>query len=186
MIDAQGWFDQVTRIVSPNYDDRPDPNDISLLVLHHISLPPGVFGGGQVLELFSNNLDCASHPFFSALKNVRVSAHFFIDRAGFLIQLVPCCKRAWHAGQSSFLGRERCNDFSLGIELEGTGEIPYTVSQYHTLAWLTQQLIENYPIQAIVGHSDIAPARKTDPGPSFDWQRYYDLTQLSHSMRTHI
>ena len=178
LFDTQGWLNQTTRIVSPNCDARPDAGDISLLVIHHISLPAGTFGGQAVTDLFCNQLDCTTHPSFAPLQGVRVSAHFFINRGGLLTQFVPCRQRAWHAGVSSFKGRERCNDFSLGIELEGTGEIPYTAAQYRTLAWLTQQLFATYPLTAIAAHSDIAPGRKTDPGPSFDWMHYLALAQL--------
>lgn len=182
--DPAGWLAHTTRIVSPNCDARPDPQEISLLVIHHISLPPGKFGGQAVIDLFCNQLDCAAHPDFQGLRGVRVAAHFFINRGGLLTQFVPCRQRAWHAGVSSFAGRERCNDFSIGVELEGTGDIPYTLAQYQTLAWLTQQLLKTYPLRHVAGHSDIAPGRKTDPGESFDWAFYFSLAQLPESFRS--
>jgi len=157
---------------SPNHDARPEGSRVELLVIHNISLPPGRFGGPAVEELFMNVLDCAAHPYFEALRGIRVSAHFLIRRGGELVQFVPCDLRAWHAGVSSWRGRERCNDFSIGIELEGTDQRPYTERQYRRLECLTRMLRARYPITDIVGHSDIAPGRKTDPGPSFDWERY--------------
>lgn len=183
VFDAEGWLHAVTRISSPNQDARPDPHDISLLVVHHISLPPGEFGGPAIVDLFCNQLDPDAHPDFSALRDVRVSAHFLITRGGLLTQFVACRQRAWHAGASLFAGRERCNDFSIGIELEGTGTIPYTTAQYRTLAWLTQQLRGTYPLRHVVGHSDIAPGRKTDPGPSFDWNAYLRLIDAPENFR---
>ena len=170
-IDGDGWLAGVRRIASPNCDDRPGGLDITLLVVHGISLPPGAFGGGDVARLFTNRLDHDAHPFFATLRDLRVSAHFFIDRGGTLVQFVPCSQRAWHAGQSSWKGRERCNDFSIGVELEGTDARPYTLRQYARLARLIRVLRARYPIADVVGHSDIAPGRKTDPGPSFDWRR---------------
>jgi len=157
---------------SPNHDARPEGSLIELLVIHNISLPPGHFGGQAVEELFMNMLDCAAHPYFESLRGLRVSAHFLIRRGGELVQFVPCDLRAWHAGASSWRGRSRCNDFSIGIELEGTDQKPYTEKQYRRLAFLTRTLRARYPITAVAGHSDIAPGRKTDPGPSFDWERY--------------
>ncbi|WP_026957911.1 1,6-anhydro-N-acetylmuramyl-L-alanine amidase AmpD [Aliagarivorans taiwanensis] len=165
---------------SPHFDDRPDPSDISLVVIHCISLPEGQFGGPQVTDLFQGCLDCQSHPGFEELEGLRVSAHLFIDREGQLQQFVELDKRAWHAGVSSFEGRERCNDFSIGIELEGTDHSPFTDAQYQRLAEVCQSLLARYPNLSksrIVGHSDIAPGRKTDPGREFDWSRL--LSQLS-------
>jgi AmpD protein len=158
-------------IESPNCDDRPPAAEVSLLVIHGISLPPGKFGGDGVLRLFTNTLDWAAHPFYTTLKGLRVSAHFFVRRTGEIIQFVPCGRRAWHAGESSWRGRERCNDFSIGVELEGVDTRPYTERQYARLVPLAATLRRRYPIAEIVGHSDIAPGRKTDPGPAFDWER---------------
>jgi N-acetyl-anhydromuramoyl-L-alanine amidase len=139
--------------------------------VHGISLPPGEFGGDDVVRLFTNRLDPEAHPYFATLREVRVSSHFFISRDGALVQFVPCARRAWHAGASQWNGRERCNDFSIGIELEGTDTRPYTSRQYARLARLLRTLRERYPLRDVAGHSDIAPGRKTDPGPSFDWRR---------------
>jgi AmpD protein len=165
---------------SPNCDDRPDPNDINLLVIHGISLPPGEFGGNAVDDLFMNNLDYTQHPFYQSLLNLQVSIHLFIRRSGEIIQYVPFNLRAWHAGKSSFEGREHCNDFSIGIELEGCDNVPYTELQYQQLAAVTRLLMQYYPLitpARIVGHSDIAPGRKTDPGEAFDWDNYRQLLQ---------
>ena len=163
----------VTRYVpSPNCDARPAGCAIDLLVVHHISLPPGEFGGPGIIELFTNRLDPQAHPFYAAIAGNAVSAHFLVRRDGELTQFVPCARRAWHAGESSWKGRGRCNDFSIGVELEGTGEVPFTDAQYGRLAELTRALQARYPIADIAGHSDIAPGRKSDPGPSFDWARY--------------
>ncbi|MDW8324729.1 MAG: 1,6-anhydro-N-acetylmuramyl-L-alanine amidase AmpD [Burkholderiales bacterium] len=170
-VDAAGWVEGVRHIPSPNCDARPEGAAIRLVVIHGISLPPGEFGGPGVEELFTNRLDPAAHPFYETIKDLRVSAHFFIRRDGELIQFVPCALRAWHAGVSSWQGRERCNDYSVGIELEGTDHTPYTEAQYATLDRLLALLRAAYPIEAVVGHSDIAPGRKTDPGPAFDWGR---------------
>jgi len=159
------------QVPSPNADDRPLGTEITLLVVHNISLPPGVFGGRDVVRLFTNTLDCSSHPAYAALHELRVSAHFFVRRTGEVVQFVPCGRRAWHAGASSWRGRSRCNDFSIGVELEGTDVAPYADVQYARLARLARALGRRYPIRDIVGHSEIAPARKTDPGPAFDWPR---------------
>jgi AmpD protein len=144
---------------------------VDLVVIHNISLPPGVFGGGAIDALFMGQLDCAAHPYFAALAGVRVSAHFLIDRRGALTQYVSAQQRAWHAGQSSFAGRSGCNDFSLGVELEGTDEVPFAPVQYATLHTLLVVLAAAYPLRAVTGHADIAPGRKTDPGPFFDWEQ---------------
>jgi len=171
-IDAAGWFAKARRIDSPNCDERPPDADITLLVVHNISLPPGEFGGPGVEQLFTNRLDPAAHPYYATIHTLRVSSHFFIRRDGELIQFVPCAKRAWHAGASSWRGRERCNDFSLGVELEGSDEQPFTEAQYARLNELIRSLREAYPMLAdLAGHSDIAPGRKSDPGPYFDWNR---------------
>ena len=170
-LDELGILDGAEQIASPNCDERPDGESITLLVIHGISLPPGEFGGDAIARLFTNTLDCAGHPGFEALRDLRVSAHFLIRRRGEIVQFVPCAKRAWHAGESCHAGRERCNDFSVGIELEGTDDTAYTDPQYEALARLSSTLIARYPIADIVGHSDIAPGRKTDPGSAFDWSR---------------
>ena len=170
-INLQGLLEGVDYIPSPNCDDRP-PGPIDLLVIHNISLPPGEFGGEGVQQLFTNTLDPSSHPYYAAIAGLRVSAHFFVRRDGRITQFVPCTKRAWHAGESLWQGRACCNDFSLGIELEGGDAIPYTGAQYVALDSLTKALRAAYPICGIAGHCDIAPERKTDPGESFDWARY--------------
>jgi AmpD protein len=171
-IDASGLLDIAQFIASPNCDERPADIEISLLVIHNISLPPDEFGGDGVIELFTNRIDPQAHPYYQSLQELKVSAHFFIRRDGTIIQFVPCVKRAWHAGVSNWQDKERCNDFSIGIELEGSDITPFTDAQYTTLIALTQCLCDHYPIKHIAGHSDIAPGRKTDPGPCFDWQRY--------------
>lgn len=170
-IDALGWLAGAQRIESPNCDARPPGERISLLVIHNISLPPGEFGGPGVEQLFTNRLDPQAHPYFATIHTLRVSAHFFIRRDGALLQFVPCTRRAWHAGLSSWRGRPRCNDYSIGVELEGTDEMPYTDMQYAALNDLLMRLRAVYPIRDLAGHSDIAPGRKTDPGPGFDWSR---------------
>jgi AmpD protein len=159
------------QVSSPNCDERPSGVPVSLVVVHGISLPPGEFGGDAIERLFTNTLDPAAHPCFETIRDLRVSAHFLIRRDGALVQFVPAGKRAWHAGVSSWRGRERCNDFSIGIELEGTDERRYERAQYATLARLVRALRRRYPIRTIAGHSDVAPGRKTDPGPHFDWSR---------------
>jgi AmpD protein len=187
-ISADGRAGNARYIPSPNCDERPAGCAIELLVIHHISLPPGEFGGPGVIELFTNRLEPAAHPYYAAVAGARVSAHFLIRRDGELIQFVPCARRAWHAGKSSWKGRARCNDFSIGIELEGTGETPFTEAQYARLAEVTRALAARYPIADIAGHSDVAPGRKSDPGPSFDWGRYRamlkDKAEPQRSRRT--
>jgi len=172
MVDAAGQVDCARKLASPNCDERPPGAAVTLLVIHNISLPPGEFGGDGILRLFTNTLDCAAHPYYRTLIGARVSAHFLIRRSGELLQFVPCAKRAWHAGESAWCGRVRCNDFSIGIELEGADDVPYAESQYRVLAQLARALQSAYPIADIAGHCDVAPARKTDPGPSFDWSRF--------------
>ena len=166
-----GWIDGVRRIASPNCDERPDGEPVSLVVIHAISLPPAQFGSDDIMRLFTNTLDPDAHPYFAGISALRVSAHFLIRRSGELIQFVSCNRRAWHAGVSTWKNRERCNDFSIGIELEGCDELPFEDAQYDQLVRLTKLLHKHYPIQALAGHSDIAPTRKTDPGPCFAWQR---------------
>jgi AmpD protein len=173
-----GWLSTATVLVSPNADLRPNPADISLLVIHNISLPPGQFGGGHVAELFTNNLDPKGHPYFAEISDLKVSAHLLIDRKGEVTQFVPFHQRAWHAGVSEFDGRAACNDFSIGIELEGTDTEPYTEAQYQQLVEVTQCILGEYPAvnnDRILGHSDIAPERKTDPGPAFDWAYFKNI-----------
>jgi AmpD protein len=165
----------VRQVVSPNQCEREPESEISLLVIHSISLPPGEFGGGYVDDLFCNCLDTAIHPFFTEIEHLRVSAHLLIERGGSVTQYVPFNCKAWHAGQSCFEGRESCNDFSIGIELEGTDDSSFTDVQYDVLSAITRVLMKEYPginQRRIVGHSDIAPGRKTDPGQLFDWQKY--------------
>ncbi len=171
-LDAAGWLDCARRIDSPNCDARPPDAAVTLLVIHNISLPPGEFGGPGVEQLFTNRLDPAAHPYYATIHSLRVSAHFFIRRDGELIQFVPCSRRAWHAGASSWRGRERCNDFSIGVELEGSDEQPFSAVQYASLNRLIRALRQAYPtLVDRAGHSDIAPGRKTDPGPYFDWEK---------------
>jgi AmpD protein len=170
-VDDAGIVGGASYIPSPNCDERPAGAAVELLVIHSISLPPGEFGGPHIARLFTNTLDCSAHPYFEGLRGLRVSAHFLIRRRGGLIQFVPCARRAWHAGVSSWRGRPRCNDFSVGIELEGSDDRPFTPSQYRVLERLVCALVAAYPIRAAVGHSEIAPGRKTDPGPGFDWSR---------------
>jgi AmpD protein len=171
-VDRGGSIRAARQILSPNCDARPRDAAITLLVVHNISLPPGRFGGNAIVELFTNRLDPAAHPYYATIAKLRVSAHFLIRRDGALIQFVPCALRAWHAGPSRWRGRAACNDFSIGVELEGTDELAYESAQYATLARLTRALRRRYPIAEMVGHRDIAPGRKTDPGPAFDWVRY--------------
>lgn len=171
MVDDAGWLATASRIPSPNFDARPPGAAVELIVIHAISLPPDEFGGPGIVELFTNRLDPAAHPYYRAICDLRVSAHFLIRRDGQLIQFVSCSQRAWHAGVSSWRGRAACNDISIGIELEGCDSIAFADQQYRTLADLVNELKARYPIGDLVGHSDIAPGRKTDPGPCFDWER---------------
>jgi AmpD protein len=177
-IDRDGWASPVRagacdieRIVSPNHDARPAGVEPSLIVVHNISLPPSTFGGRAIDALFTNTLDHAAHPYYEGLVGLRVSSHFLIRRTGEIAQFVPCGMRAWHAGVSSCEGRERCNDFSIGIELEGDDRTAFEAEQYVGLTGLVDALARCYPLTTIAGHSDIAPGRKTDPGPWFDWPR---------------
>jgi AmpD protein len=173
--DRRGWLAGVQRVRSPNRDARPARTAVSLVVVHGISLPPGRFGGDAILRLFTNRLDPRAHPYYATIAHLRVSAHFLIRRDGALVQFVPCEERAWHAGASRWKGRERCNDFSIGVELEGTDERPYTAKQYRRLAALVRRLRRRWPVDDVAGHSDVAPGRKTDPGPGFDWPRFRRL-----------
>ncbi|TMP88917.1 1,6-anhydro-N-acetylmuramyl-L-alanine amidase AmpD [Pseudoalteromonas ruthenica] len=177
-IDDLGVCKQAQQLPCSHYDERPQ-SEVSLLVIHCISLPEGQYSTPYIDDLFAGQIDCQAHPSFSSLAGVSVSAHCLIDRDGKLRQYVPFTQRAWHAGVSQFEGRQRCNDFSIGIELEGTDKSTYTQAQYLTLAQLTKSLLRTYPHlnrQRIVGHSDIAPGRKTDPGEGFDWEHFFDLT----------
>jgi AmpD protein len=173
-------------ISSPNFNERPQNEQIDLIVIHSISLPPAQFGNNFIEQFFTNQLDLNQHPYFMEnLKDLKVSAHVVIDRDGKITQYVPFDKRAWHAGQSSFNGRLNCNDFSIGIELEGFDTVPYTEEQYAALAQLINALMRAYPHmtpERIVGHSDIAPGRKTDPGPFFDWQYFREITFTAEGM----
>jgi AmpD protein len=169
---ASGWLVGVRRVASPNYDERPAGTELGLIVVHGISLPPGEFGNGWIDRLFCNELPADAHPYFATICNAAVSAHVLIARDGTLTQYVPFTRRAWHAGKSEYCGRNACNDFSVGIELEGTDDLAYASEQYRALADIVAALRRAYPSLAradIVGHSDIAPGRKTDPGPAFDW-----------------
>lgn len=174
---AREWLSDVRRVVSPNCDERPDTEDISLVVIHGISLPPGEYGGPWIEALFTNRLDCTAHPYFADMAGLRVSSHLLVRRDGELVQYVPFTRRAWHAGESCHDGRSACNDFSIGIELEGQDDEPYTSVQYERLAEVIKTLQQAFPRitrERIVGHSSIAPGRKTDPGPAFDWQLLHE------------
>lgn len=177
----EGWLTGIHQCRSPNYNARPACCAIDTLVIHNISLPPGAYGGGYIHSFFCNRLPAAAHPYFSEIAALEVSAHFLIERCGRITQFVSCDQRAWHAGRSHFDGRDNVNDFSLGIELEGTDSDCYTEAQYRQLADLTRELQRRYPAlvrERIIGHSDIAPGRKTDPGPAFDWAYFQRLSNL--------
>lgn len=178
-IDANGWWGAANWVPSPNFDERPQDVAIDTLVIHHISLPSGRFGNGAIDQFFLNQLDPNADPYFAEIAHLKVSSHFLIDRFGKVTQYVSANDRAWHAGVSSLAGREKCNDFSIGIELEGNGEIPFESEQYQSLAKLSKLLEQAFPIRSIVGHSDIAPGRKTDPGPNFDWSAFVRLAKIS-------
>jgi len=174
----EGYLSFARQAPSPNFNERPHQQDISLLVIHNISLPPEQFGGPYIEQFFTNQLDESVHPYFQSLADVKVSAHMLITRQGEVIQFVSCDLRAWHAGVSSFDGNDNCNDFSIGIELEGSDVSPYTDEQYQALAQVTRLLLAHYPNmtrERIAGHSDIAPGRKTDPGEYFNWKYYHSL-----------
>ena len=173
--ETSGWFSGVDRVESPNCDARPDDVEVELIVVHAISLPPGEFGGGYIEQLFTNTLDPAAHRYFDEIKDRAVSAHLVIDRAGAVTQFVGLHQRAWHAGESRWRGRAACNDFSVGIELEGCDTVPFTAPQYAALTELVAEMLRQIPslsVRDIVGHCDIAPGRKTDPGPLFAWDRF--------------
>lgn len=172
---STGLLDAARYVPSPNCDDRPEGMPVDLLIIHNISLPPGEFGGPYIEQLFTNCLAPGAHPYFEAICHLQVASHLLIRRTGEIIQFVPFHKRAWHAGESAFAGRTRCNDFSIGIELEGADDIPFEAGQYDRLIEISRNLLQTYPgitSDRIVGHSDVAPGRKTDPGPAFDWPRY--------------
>lgn len=174
-ISSSGWYDNARHVPSPYFDVRPSVDDISLLVVHNISLPPGQFGGPYIEQFFTGKLDPEEHPFFQVIHQMGVSAHCLIRRDGEVVQFVSFLDRAWHAGQSSFAGRERCNDYSIGIELEGSDFVAYTEQQYQALTQLTETLVSSFPqitTERITGHQYIAPLRKTDPGLVFDWQKF--------------
>jgi len=182
---TSGWLDPVRRVPSPNYDARPPDVDIDLLVIHGISLPPGEFGGEWIDALFTNSLAGHAHASFADVCDMRVSAHLLINRRGNVTQYVPFHSRAWHAGESRFEGRPRCNDFSIGIELEGCDNVPYEPAQYLVLVKVIDRLMRAYSGLSpgrIVGHSDIAPDRKTDPGPAFDWRHLHSLLEAQKTI----
>jgi len=173
---ASGRISAALWTPSPNFGARPAASRISLIVVHCISLPPGQFGGSEIEDFFCNQLDSTAHPYFQTIATMRVSAHLLIRRDGALVQFVSLLDRAWHAGRSRFRGQDECNDFSIGIELEGSDEVPYTEDQYQALSGVCQQIMAAWPdigVDEIAGHSDIAPGRKTDPGPAFDWSRLH-------------
>ena len=182
-LDSKGWVGDAHWRISPNQDARPENTQPDLVVIHHISLPPAEFrnkpSSHHIVDFFQNKLDSNSHPYFAEIAGQKVSSHFLITRSGELIQFVSTQDRAWHAGASSFLGREKCNDFSIGIELEGDGDTPFEASQYLVLANLIQKLASMYPLLQFAGHSDIAPDRKTDPGIFFDWKKFQKETAIS-------
>lgn len=176
-IDEAGWLEGVRHCPSPNFGARPAGTPISLLVVHNISLPPGQFGGDAIERFFCNRLDGGGHPYFQQICEMKVSAHVLVRRDGECVQFVSFLDRAWHAGRSSFQGEEECNDFSIGIELEGADDIPYEPEQYRTLAGVAGALMQRWPritLERIAGHSDIAPGRKTDPGPAFSWPVFFE------------
>ena len=166
-----GWLLQARAVPSPNFGPRPSRCAIDLIVLHSISLPPGQYGGPEIEQLFGNRLDWDAHPYFQAMRGLEVSSHFLIRRDGELVQFVSCDQRAWHAGRSSWRGRDNCNDDSVGIELEGLEGDSFEPAQYRKLAWLCQVLAQRYPIAHIAGHEHVAPGRKQDPGAGFDWRQ---------------
>jgi AmpD protein len=170
-----GWLPQARRVPSPNFGPRPEGTEVSLAVIHSISLPPGKYGGDEIERLFTNRLDWDAHPYYQQIRGATVSSHFLIRRDGELLQFVSCEDRAWHAGRSSWQGRENCNDYSIGIELEGLEAELFEAEQYAVLAALLQALAQRYPLQAVVGHEHVAPGRKIDPGPGFDWPQLKTL-----------
>ncbi|WP_045858194.1 1,6-anhydro-N-acetylmuramyl-L-alanine amidase AmpD [Teredinibacter purpureus] len=179
-----GWYRHARVARSPNYNDRPANTLVSLLVIHNISLPPGEYDNTYIEQFFQNVLPVGAHPYFKTIEKLQVSAHCVIRRGGEVVQFVSFDHRAWHAGVSVFENRENCNDYSIGIELEGTDTEPYTTEQYRSLGTLTKSILRQFPainaVRRIVGHSDISPNRKTDPGPAFDWPYYYSLLNDAH------
>ncbi len=174
----EGLLHGVRQCPSPNHDQRPAGAVVDLLVIHNISLPPGEFGGPWIDDFFTNRLDPRANPYFGGIEDLKVSSHLLIRRSGEIVQYVPFHRRAWHAGQSEFCGRCDCNDFSIGIELEGVDDLAFEEAQYQALTRVTRVLMQHYPgitARRITGHSDIAPGRKTDPGPAFDWGHYHAL-----------
>jgi N-acetyl-anhydromuramoyl-L-alanine amidase len=170
-LNHNGWIKEAHHIASPNFDARPEHSSIDMVVIHNISLPPSQYGGNGIIELFTNQLNPNAHPYYAEIYQRKVSSHFLIRRSGDLLQFVSCYDRAWHAGISQWRDRERCNDFSVGIELEGSDYETFEAAQYETLTILLNTIKKHFPIQHVVGHSDIAPGRKTDPGPYFDWDK---------------
>jgi AmpD protein len=166
-----GWLRAARHAASPNHDARPSGIAVDLVVVHSISLPPGVYGGGAIEDLFLNRLDWDAHPYYAGIRGLRVSSHFLVRRDGGLLQFVSCDERAWHAGRSTWRGREACNDYSIGVELEGLEGERFEEAQYAALGTLLQPLARRYPITAIAGHEHVAPGRKHDPGPGFEWGR---------------
>jgi len=171
-IGAEGLASGARQIESPNQDERPQDSAVTLLLLHCISLPPGQYGGDAIERLFTNRLDPRAHPYFAEIAPLKVSAHFLVRRGGEVIQFVPVHRRAWHAGESAWRQRSRCNDFSIGVELEGADCAPFEAAQYHALARLARALRGALPLRHVAAHSEVAPGRKTDPGPGFDWARF--------------
>ena len=181
---SDGWFKKSHKIISPNYNERPENSTIDAIIIHSISLPPGCYEGDDINHFFSNQLDCDKDPFYDEIRDLTVSAHLLIRRNGELVQYVNLLDRAWHAGQSRLGEQENCNDFSIGIELEGTDNSPFESAQYNTLSSVVSSLLDYFPKitrERIVGHSDIASGRKTDPGTGFDWQRWQ--TMLADSVK---
>lgn len=186
LVIQQGWLQGVKHIPSPNYNQRPADNSPRLIVLHNISLPPAQFGGGYIQAFFQNTLDSSIHPYFETIKDLKVSAHVLVLRSGEIIQFVSFNERAWHAGRSSYLGTKECNDYSIGIELEGTDDQAFTDAQYAELNQLLFSIQQHYPQTRyhLTGHSDIAPGRKTDPGPHLDWLRIRKALAATHQQHT--
>jgi AmpD protein len=178
-INAEGWLGSARQVRSPNFDERPEEVNVDTVVIHHISLPEGQFGGQAIEQFFTNRLNPDEDPYFATISHLQVSSHFLIQRSGQILQFVSTKHRAWHAGASQLLDRERVNDFSLGIELEGTGEVPFEEEQYQSLAKVISAIEKEYNIRYFVGHSDISPGRKTDPGKSFDWDHIRKIAKIS-------
>jgi AmpD protein len=176
-----GWYALARQVPSPNFGPRPQADDVSLALIHSISLPPGVYGGDEIERLFTNQLDWSAHPYFEQIRGAEVSAHFVIRRTGELMQFVAVTDRAWHAGKSSWQGRDNCNDYSVGIELEGLEDDPFEAAQYEALSTLLDALSQRWPITHIAGHEHVAPGRKRDPGQAFDWRHLQALLQWPDS-----